>query len=86
MLEFKGRKHFDMEEKIRRAVETALKRNTFTANENIDVIVQGRVVILTGIVRQEDLIYEAVATAESVSSKLRVYSNLEVESGASAIV
>ena len=75
-----------MEEKIKRAVKTALKRNTFTATENIEVVVQGRVVILTGIVGHDDLIYEAVATAESVSSKLRVYSNLEVDAGASATV
>lgn len=73
-----------MEEKIKQAVKTALRRNTFTANEDIDVVVQGRVVILAGTVRYEDLIYEAVATAESVSSKLRVYSNLEVQTGASA--
>lgn len=67
-----------MEEKIKRAVEKALRRNTFTAEELIKVSVQGRVVILTGSVSQEDLIYEAVATAEAVSSKLRVYSSLEI--------
>lgn len=73
-----------MEEKIKRAVKTALNRNTFTAEENIEIVVQGRVVILTGTISHEELIYEAVATAESVSSKLRVYSNLEVETGTSA--
>lgn len=67
-----------MENKIRQAVEYALRRNTFTANEGINVRVQGRVVILTGFVSHEDLIYEAVATAESVSPKLRVYSGLQV--------
>lgn len=75
-----------MEEKIKRAVKTALNRNTFTASEDIDVVVQGRVVILTGVVSYDDLIYEAVATAESVSSKLRVYSNLEVDASTSASV
>jgi osmotically-inducible protein OsmY len=75
-----------MEEKIKRAVLYALHRNNFTANEAIEVIVKGRVVILTGSVRHEELIYEAVATAEAVSSKLRVYSNLEVGISASAKV
>ncbi|MCI0710613.1 MAG: BON domain-containing protein [Chloroflexi bacterium] len=67
-----------MEERIKRAVTRALQRNTFTANQAIDIIVQGRVVILAGEVGNEDLIYEAVATAESVHPKLRVYSDLVV--------
>ena len=68
----------ELEEKIRRAIKAALQHNTFTASEPIDVVVQGRVVILTGAVSHDDLIYEAVATAEAVSAKLRIYSNLEV--------
>lgn len=75
-----------MEEKIKRAVRKALTRNTFTANENITIVVQGRVVILTGSVRHEDLIYEAVATAEAVHPKLRVYSDLTVDTDATANV
>ena len=67
-----------MKEKIRRAVQAALTQNTFTANEAIKVNVQGRVVILTGSVSQEELIYEALATAEAVSSKLKVYASLDV--------
>lgn len=67
-----------MEERIKRAVNKALQRNTFTANQAIDIIVQGRVVILAGEVATEDLIYEAVATAESVHPKLRIYSDLIV--------
>lgn len=70
-----------MENKIIKAVEAALKRNTFTASEDIKVSVQGRVVILTGTVSQEDLIYEAVATAEAVSPRLRVYQSLDVAGG-----
>jgi osmotically-inducible protein OsmY len=70
-----------MEEKIKRVVEAALQRNTFTADQPIEISVRGRVVILTGSVSHEDLIYEAVATAESVSPKLRIYSSLKVNKG-----
>ena len=72
-----------MEEKIKRVVEAALQRNTFTADQPIEISVRGRVVVLTGTVSHEDLIYEAVATAESVSPKLRIYSSLKVQKGAS---
>ncbi|WP_119068440.1 BON domain-containing protein [Aggregatilinea lenta] len=62
----------------------ALKRNTFTANEAIRVIVRGQNVILQGTVSDPDLIPEAVATVESVASFLHVYSQLRVSSPAPA--
>ncbi len=62
----------------------ALKRNTFTANEAIRVVVRGQNVILQGTVSHPDLIPEAVATVESVASFLNVYSQLRVSSPAPA--
>ena len=67
-----------MERTIKLLAIAALKRNEFTANQPIRVLVKGRTVVLRGIVEQEDLIYEAVATVESISSLLRVYSQLTV--------
>jgi osmotically-inducible protein OsmY len=67
-----------MEQKIKLLVMAALKRNEFTANQAIRVLVKGRTVMLRGTVEQEDLIYEAVATVESISSLLRVYSQIKV--------
>ena len=62
----------------------ALKRNTFTANEAIRVVVRGQNVILQGTVSHPDLIPEAVATVESVASFFNVYSQLRVSSPAPA--
>lgn len=56
----------------------ALKRNTFTASEAIEVILTGRHVLLRGSVSHPDLIPEAVATVESVAPFLCVYSRLRV--------
>jgi osmotically-inducible protein OsmY len=67
-----------MERKIKLLAIAALKRNEFTANQPIRVLVKGRTVMLRGTVEQEDLIYEAVATIESISSLLRVYTQLTV--------
>lgn len=67
-----------MKAKITTAVLAALKRNTFTANQPIHVQVKGRQVILIGEVEREDLVFEAIATAESVSPALRVISQLTV--------
>jgi osmotically-inducible protein OsmY len=67
-----------MASKVRKAVLAALKRNTFTADQPIEVRVKGTNVLLVGEVEDEALIYEAVATAESVSALLRVYSRLKV--------
>lgn len=64
--------------RIKQVVYAALKRNTFTAQQAIEVHLKGRVVVLTGQVTSEELIYEAVATVESVSPLLRVISRLEV--------
>ena len=67
-----------MERKIKLLAIAALKRNEFTADQPIRVLVKGRTVVLRGSVENEDLIYEAVATVESISSLLRVYSLLTV--------
>ncbi len=64
--------------KVKRAVEKALHRNTFTADQSIRVLTRGRLVVLAGEVDCEDLIYEAVATAEAVSSLLVVHNRLTV--------
>ncbi|MCB9436799.1 MAG: BON domain-containing protein [Anaerolineales bacterium] len=67
-----------MKAKITAAVLAALKRNTFTASLPIHVQVDGRQVTLIGEVDREDLVFEAIATVESVSSALRVKSQLTV--------
>ena len=56
----------------------ALNHNNFTADQLIDVDVNRFVVILVGEVDREDLVYEAIATAESVSPHLEVFSELVV--------
>lgn len=58
----------------------ALKRNTFTANEPITVVVRGCTVLLRGTVSHPDLIPEVVATVEAVAPFLYVYSRLRVRS------
>lgn len=65
--------------RIYQAVIKALHLNPYTANEAIQVAIQGYVVILTGHVTDEELIYEAVATVEALSPKLEVYSELMVK-------
>ncbi|MBN1565556.1 MAG: hypothetical protein JXA10_17055 [Anaerolineae bacterium] len=59
-------------------IERALKRNTFTADQPIYVLVVDDLVLLYGTVNHADLIPEAVATVESVAPFLRVYSHLRV--------
>ena len=56
----------------------ALKRNTFTADEPITVVLRGSTVLLQGTVSDPDLIPEVVATVEAVAPFLRVYSRLRV--------
>jgi len=56
----------------------ALKRNTFTADQPIRVVVRGNDVVLYGTVVHSDLIPEAVATVEAVAPFLNVYSRLRV--------
>ena len=56
----------------------ALKRNTFTADQPIRVVLYGYTVQLHGTVSHPDLIPEAVATVESVAPFLNVYSRLRV--------
>ncbi len=56
----------------------ALKRNTFTADQPIRVVVRGDNVLLYGTVAHPDLIPEAVATVEAVAPFLYVYSRLRV--------
>jgi osmotically-inducible protein OsmY len=68
----------EKETKIKRAVYAVLKRNTFTADQLIRVKVRGRQVLLVGYVKDEDLVYEAVATVESLHPALEVFSALKV--------
>jgi hypothetical protein len=63
---------------LRHLIERALKRNTFTANEPIRVLLLGEDVLLYGAVSHSDLIAEAVATVEAVAPFLQVYSHLRV--------
>jgi hypothetical protein len=56
----------------------ALRRNTFTADQRIEVTIRGHDVLLRGIVDYPDLIPEAVATVEAVAPFLHVYSRLRV--------
>ncbi|MBI5959136.1 MAG: BON domain-containing protein [Chloroflexi bacterium] len=59
-------------------ITRALKRNTFTAAEDIEVVVLGEDILLLGSVSDADLIPEAVATVEAVAPFLHVYSQLRV--------
>lgn len=56
----------------------ALQRNTFTADQAIEVLVLGDDVLLYGTVTHADLIPEAVATVEAIAPFLRVHSHLRV--------
>jgi osmotically-inducible protein OsmY len=66
------------EKDIKLLIVAVLKQNAYTAEQPIQVHVRGRNVLLTGSVANEDLVYEAVVTAESVSELLRVYHRLQV--------
>lgn len=65
-------------EGLHHLIVRALRRNTFTADEQIEVVVLGEDVLLLGSVSQADLIPEAVATVEAVAPFLNVYSQLRV--------
>ena len=65
-------------EGLRHLIVRALRRNTFTAHESIEVVVRGYDVLLRGTVSHPDLIAEAVATVEAVAPFLNVYSRLRV--------
>jgi len=65
-------------ETLRRVIMRALKRNTFTAQEPIEVVIKDGAVWLHGTVSDEDLIAEAVATVEATVPQLYVYSRLRV--------
>ena len=62
----------------------ALKHNTFTAGQDIQVLVLGNDVLLYGTVNHTDLIPEAVATVEAIAPFLRVHCHLRVH-GARAV-
>ena len=64
----------------------ALKRNTFTAHEAIQVTLHGETVLLYGSVSHCDLIPEAVATVEAVAPFLNVYSRLRVRRPRAGVV
>jgi osmotically-inducible protein OsmY len=65
-------------ETLRHVIMRALKRNTFTAQEPIEVVIKDGAVWLHGTVSDEDLIAEAVATVEATVPQLYVYSRLRV--------
>ena len=67
-------------EALRHLIIRALKRNTFTADEPIRVVLRGHDVVLYGLVSDPDLIPEAVATVEAVAPFLMVYTRLRVRS------
>ena len=67
------------EKDIKLLVLAVLKQNAYTAEQPIQVHVRGRNVLLTGSVANEELVYEAVVTAESVSELLCVYHRLQVK-------
>jgi osmotically-inducible protein OsmY len=65
-------------EGLHHLIVCALRRNTFTAHESIQVVVRGYDVVLRGTVSHPDLIAEAVATVEAVAPFLNVHSRLRV--------
>jgi hypothetical protein len=67
-------------EALRHLIVRALKRNSFTADEAIHVMLRGQDVVLYGLVSDPLLVPEAVATVEAVAPFLRVYSRLRVRS------
>jgi hypothetical protein len=72
-------------EALHHLIVRALRRNTFTADQDIHVLLMGEDVLLYGTVTHSDLIPEAVVTVEAVAPFLRVYSHLRVR-GVSARV
>ncbi|PJF40440.1 MAG: hypothetical protein CUN55_12715 [Phototrophicales bacterium] len=64
--------------KVKDAVRAALQRNAFTANLPIEIKTKGHIVVLKGEVDSHELIFEALATAESVSPLLDVRCRLKV--------
>lgn len=67
-----------MAKKVKLAVLDALKKNAFIAEQPIHVKSKGNIVVLIGEVESEDLIFEAIATAEAVHPLLDVYSKLTI--------
>jgi len=67
-------------EALRHLIVRALKRNPFTAEEAIHVLLRGEDVILYGLVSEPALVPEAVATVEAVAPFLKVYSRLRARS------
>ncbi|MCL4237135.1 MAG: hypothetical protein KJ047_02705 [Anaerolineae bacterium] len=65
-------------EMLHHLITRALKRNTFTADQDIAVFVLGEDVLLYGAVTHPDLIPEAVVTVEAVAPFLQVHSHLRV--------
>ena len=65
-------------EVLHHLITRALKRNTFTADQDIAVFVLGEDVLLYGTVTHPDLIPEAVATVEAVAPFLQVHCHLRV--------
>jgi len=65
-------------EVLHHLIMRALQRNTFTANQDIGVLVLGDDVLLFGTVTHADLIPEAVALVEAVAPFLRVHCHLRV--------
>ncbi|MBP8974123.1 MAG: hypothetical protein KBH93_09625 [Anaerolineae bacterium] len=65
-------------EVLHHLITRALKRNTFTADQDIAVFVLDKDVLLYGTVTHPDLIPEAVATVEAVAPFLQVHSHLRV--------
>lgn len=75
-----------MENKVQMAVLRAIKRNQFIADQPIHVKAKGRKVVLLGEVGREDLVFEAIATAESVHPMLQVRSKLTVNTSKTTAV
>ncbi|NJL94568.1 MAG: hypothetical protein HC915_13015 [Anaerolineae bacterium] len=71
-----------MQNKLRQLIISALKRNEFTSHLPLSIKLQGYQVVVYGSVPAEELIYEVVATVESVSPYLQVRSQMQVERAA----
>lgn len=67
-------------EGLHHLIMRTLHRNTFTAEEDVQVIILGEDVLLYGTVSHPDLIPEVVATVEAVAPFLHVYSYLHAPS------
>lgn len=64
---------------LQHMIVRALKRNTFTADQPVRVVVNGCHVLLHGTVSHPDLIPEIVATVEAVAPYIMVHSRLRVQ-------